>query len=65
VRRAAGGAGSHLLTPPVAELTQLYGANFTLQGLSGTDIVALAAIGGALGWLGAKISVLIHLRRIG
>ncbi len=55
-------AGFYLLTPPVAELAQLYGANFALQGLSAIDVVALAAIGGALGWLGAKISVLIHLR---
>lgn len=58
-------AGFHLLTPPVAELTRLYGANFALQGLSGSDVLILAAIGSALGWLGAKISVLIHLRRIG
>jgi cell division protein FtsX len=49
----------------VAELTRLYGANFALQGLSGSDVLILAAIGSALGWLGAKISVLIHLRRIG
>jgi hypothetical protein len=27
-------AGLHLLTPPVAELTRLYGASFALQGLS-------------------------------
>lgn len=57
-------AGSHLLTPPVAELARLYGTSFTLQGLSANDIVVLAAIGGALGWLGAKISALIHLHRI-
>lgn len=55
--------GSHLLTPPVAELARLYGTTFTLQGLSTNDIVVLAAIGGTLGWLGAKISALIHLRR--
>jgi len=58
------GTGSYFLTPPVAELAQLYGGSFTLQGLSTTDIVALTAIGGGLGWLGAKISALIHLRRI-
>ncbi|WP_291988196.1 permease-like cell division protein FtsX [Candidatus Accumulibacter sp. ACC007] len=56
--------GSHLLTPPVAELARLYGGSFTLQGLASNDIVALTAIGGGLGWLGAKISALIHLRRI-
>jgi cell division protein FtsX len=43
---------------------QLYGASFALQGLSASDVLVLAAIGGALGWLGAKISVLIHLRHI-
>jgi cell division transport system permease protein len=55
--------GFHLLTPLVAELTQLYGANFALQGLSALHLATLAAIGAALGWLGAKISVLMHLRR--
>ncbi|WP_300342012.1 permease-like cell division protein FtsX [Accumulibacter sp.] len=55
-------AGSHLLTPPVAELARLYGADFTLQSLSARDFGGLAAIGGGLGWLGAKISALIHLR---
>ena len=58
-------AGFHLLTPPVAELARLYGANFALQGLSASSVLILTAIGGTLGWLGAKISVLIHLRRIG
>jgi len=57
-------AGLRLLSPPVAELTRLYGASFALQGLSAGDVVALAAIGAALGWLGAKISALIHLHRI-
>ena len=56
--------GSHLLSAPVAELARLYGGTFTLQGLSTIDIAALAAVGGGLGWLGAKISALIHLRRI-
>ncbi len=57
-------AGFHLLTPAVAELARLYGTSFSLQGLSTSDVLVLTAIGGALGWLGAKISVLIHLRRI-
>ncbi|HRD88675.1 MAG: ABC transporter permease [Candidatus Accumulibacter sp.] len=55
--------GFHLLTPLVAELTQLYGAHFTLQGLGALHLATLAAIGAALGWLGAKISVLMYLRR--
>jgi cell division transport system permease protein len=58
-------AGFHLLTPAVAELARLYGTSFTLQGLSMRDLGLLTAIGGTLGWLGAKVSVLIHLRRIG
>jgi cell division transport system permease protein len=58
-------AGFHLLTPPVAELARLYGANFALQGLSASSVLILTAIGATLGWLGARISVLIHLRRIG
>ncbi len=57
-------AGIHLLTPAVAELARLYGGGFTLRGLSAEAIGALAASGGALGWLGAKISALIHLRRV-
>jgi cell division transport system permease protein len=58
-------AGFHLLTPAVAELARLYGTSFTLQGLSMRDLGGLTAIGGTLGWLGAKASVLIHLRRVG
>ncbi len=56
-------AGFQLLIPAVTELTRLYGGNFALQGLSPSDIAVLAAIGGTLGWLGARISVLLHLRR--
>jgi cell division transport system permease protein len=59
------GAGSLLLAAPVGELVALYGGNFVLHGLSAVSIAALAAIGAALGWLGAQLSVAIHLRRIG
>lgn len=55
--------GYDLLNPAVADLARLYGSSFTVRGLSANDVAALAAIGGALGWLGAKISVLTHLRR--
>lgn len=55
--------GFQLLTPAVAELARLYGSNFTMRGLTASDVALLAAIGGSLGWLGAKISVLTHLRR--
>ena len=57
-------AGFHLLTPGVAELARLYGSSFALQGPSATDVVVLTVIGGVLGWLGARISVLIHLQRV-
>ncbi|WP_300451133.1 permease-like cell division protein FtsX [Accumulibacter sp.] len=57
-------AGFGLLVAPVTELTQLYGASFTLRSLSPVDVLSLAAIGGALGWLGARVSVQIHLRRL-
>jgi len=55
--------GFHLLTPAVADLARLYGSNFTMRGLTVSDVALLAAVGGSLGWLGAKISVLTHLRR--
>lgn len=58
------GAGFHLLGEPVAELARLYGSSFTLTGLASSHALALAVIGGGLGWLGARISVLIHLRRL-
>lgn len=58
-------AGGHLLAAPVAELAALYGGNFTLHGLSPANTASLAAAGALLGWLGAQISVAIHLRRIG
>ncbi len=58
-------AGILLLTAPVGELVLLYGGNFVLHGLSAGNIAALAAVGAALGWLGAQLSVSIHLRRLG
>jgi len=57
--------GGRLLAAPVAELAALYGGSFTLNGLSPGDTAVLAATGAALGWLGAQISVSIHLRRVG
>ena len=58
-------AGVLLLTAPVGELVLLYGGDFVLHGLSAGNIAALAAVGAALGWLGAQLSVSIHLRRLG
>jgi len=58
-------AGGRLLAAPVAELATLYGGNFAVRGLSLGDTALLALAGMLLGWLGAQISVSIHLRRIG
>ena len=54
-----------LLQAPVGELVALYGASFALRGLSLASTAALMSIGAGLGWLGAQLSVAIHLRRIG
>lgn len=54
-----------LLSAPVDELVALYGGSFVLHGLSPTNVGALAAVGAALGGLGAQLSVAIHLRRLG
>ncbi len=58
-------AGGHFLAAPVAELAALYGGNYALRGLTTSDTALLTAAGAALGWLGAQISVSIHLHRIG
>lgn len=59
-------AGGWLLADPVGELVALYGGgNDALNGLSLLNIAVLTAIGATLGWLGAQLSVSIHLRRIG
>lgn len=57
--------GAALLAAPLGELIALYGGTFTLRGLSPPNTAALAGFGGGLGWLGATLSVAIHLRRIG
>ena len=53
------------LAAPTAELLALYGADFVPSGLSLPLAATLAGVGGLLGWLGAQISVAIHLRSIG
>ncbi|MES2772297.1 MAG: permease-like cell division protein FtsX [Pseudomonadota bacterium] len=55
--------GQHLLTPPVAELVTLYGGQFVLHGLSWSEHAILIASASALGWLGAQLSLLIHLQQ--
>ena len=56
--------GGAQLSAPVDELVALYGSSFTLHGLSPANVGALVAIGAALGWLGAQLSIAIHLRRL-
>jgi cell division transport system permease protein len=58
-------AGGFLLAEPVGELVALYSGDFVLRGLSTGSSAAVVIIGAALGWLGAQLSVAIHLRRIG
>ena len=56
--------GLFLMQGPVTRLTGLYGSDFSLQGLDATGVLLLLAGSGLLGWLGAWISVLRHLRDI-
>lgn len=50
-----------LLNTSLADLTQLYASNFTLQHLSPGDSLTLLLFSGYLGWLGALLSVAQHL----
>ncbi len=54
-----------ILSAPVAELLALYSASFTPRGLSLQHTGIVIATGAALGWLGAQLSVALHLRRFG
>ena len=53
-----------VLSQPVANLAQLYGSTFVLQGPSDADIGLVLAAGTVLGWLGAWISAARHLHSI-
>ena len=53
-----------LLSGPVAELLVLYSAGFTPRGLSLPHAGIVIGTGAALGWLGAQISVTLHLRHV-
>lgn len=53
-----------LLSGPVAELLALYSAGFTPRGLSLPHAGIVIGSGAALGWLGAQISVTLHLRHV-
>ena len=53
-----------LLSGPVAELLALYSAGFTPRGLSLPHAGIVTGAGAALGWLGAQVSVTLHLRHV-
>ncbi len=55
----------YLLNSNLAELTTLFASNFTLQILSTDDSLALLLFSAYLGWLGAWLSVTLHLRNAG
>ena len=50
-----------LLNANLADLTQLYASNFSLQQLSSGDSLTLLMFSAYLGWLGALLSVTQHL----
>ena len=52
------------LTGPVAELASLYGSQWNLIGLDVGAGLTLLAVGGGLGWLGSRLAVGWHLRRL-
>jgi cell division transport system permease protein len=49
------------LAAPIGELAQLYSLSFTLRPLDTTDSTLLLALAGALGWIGAALSLRQHL----
>jgi cell division transport system permease protein len=53
-----------VLQGPVSALMQTYDGAFQLQGLGVSNSFAVLAGAGLLGWLGAWVSVLRHLRAI-
>lgn len=53
-----------VLSGPVAELLALYSAGFIPRGLSLPHAGIVIGTGAALGWLGAQISVTLHLRHV-
>jgi cell division transport system permease protein len=54
----------HLVTPLVGELAALYSGSFRLMAPAPLALLALAAAGGVLGWLGAQLSVSLSLRQL-
>lgn len=52
-----------LLAGPVGELAALYGGSYGLKLPGALEVLALAALGALLGWLGAQLSVSLSLRK--
>jgi cell division transport system permease protein len=57
-------AGIWLMNRPILEFVHLYGSDFQLRLLPAGDALAIIALAGALGWLGAFMSVSRHLWQI-
>jgi cell division transport system permease protein len=57
-------SGLHLLNGEVRTLAQTYGSNFRFDFLSQGDSLAVVLFAGALGWLGASLSVSRYLLEI-
>ncbi|MDR1275778.1 MAG: permease-like cell division protein FtsX [Candidatus Accumulibacter sp.] len=56
-------AGAALLSGPLDELVALYGGRWSLRGLDLALAGSLTGIGALLGWVGAQLSVAVHLRK--
>lgn len=56
--------GLWLMSGPASRLAGLYEESFRLQGLGPSTLLLVLLGGGLLGWLGAQIAVLRHLRAI-
>lgn len=57
-------AGIWMLNRPMLEFAHLYGSDFQLRLLPAWDVLAIIALAGLLGWLGALLSVSKHLWQI-
>jgi cell division transport system permease protein len=57
-------AGIWLMNRPILEFVHLYGSDFQLRLLPAGDALTIIGLAGALGWLGAFLSVSKHLWQI-
>jgi cell division transport system permease protein len=58
------GSAVWVLQAPVASLARLYGSSYTLRGMGLQDLGLLFGAGLGLGWLGAWVAAVRHLRGI-